>query len=74
VTQNITPNRLDHATPADESVDEAAPPTVSAFVAAAITEHRRNHGLSQLLADLAADGSQATDGDRSWARDALGVS
>jgi hypothetical protein len=60
--------------PTDQPVDEAAPPTVSAFVAAAITEHRRNHGLAQLMADLAADDRQPTDGERSWARGALGVS
>jgi hypothetical protein len=74
VTQKITPGRTDHGMPADQPLDEAAPPTVSAFVAAAITEHGRNHGLTQLLADLAAGDGQPTDGARSWARDALGVS
>ena len=74
MTQNITPNRPDHAIAAAEPADEAAPPTVSAFVAAAITEHRRNHGLAQLLADLAADDRQPTDGEHGWARNALGVS
>ena len=74
MTQNITPNRRDRANATDEPTDDAAPPTVSAFVAAAITEHRRNHGLAQLLADLAADDRQPTDGEHGWARNALGVS
>jgi len=73
VTDNDIPNLPDQAGGNEQAVLDRPSPSVSAFVAAAIVEHRRNHGYSQLLADLDA-AAQPTEADRTWARDALGAS
>jgi len=73
VTDDTIPNFPDQDLPGDQAVLDRPSPSVSAFVAAAITEHRRDHGLSQLLADLGA-GEAPTEADRAWAQDALGAS
>ncbi|HEX3874276.1 MAG TPA: hypothetical protein VHW26_09025 [Solirubrobacteraceae bacterium] len=59
---------------AAQTAADGTSPTVSAFVAAAITEHRRADGLAQLLADMVAIDDEPTDDDRGSARDTLGVS
>jgi hypothetical protein len=48
--------------------------SVSAFVADAINEQRRNDGLSQLLADLASVAGQPTQAGRTPARNPSQVS
>jgi len=73
VTDNSIPEPPDPGLDTDQAVLDRPSSSVSAFVAAAITEHRREHGLSQLLADLGA-GEAPTDADRAWAQDALGAS
>ncbi|MEA2371797.1 MAG: hypothetical protein QOH12_2191 [Solirubrobacteraceae bacterium] len=62
----------DHDAASDQAVVDR-PASVSAFVAAAITEHHRDHGFSQLLADLDA-AAGPTEADRTWARKILGAS
>lgn len=73
MTDNNTPKPPEQATGNDQAVIDRPSPSVSAFVAAAITEHRRNHGFSQLLADLDA-AAEPTEADRTSARDALDAS
>jgi hypothetical protein len=73
VTDNTIPRLPDQAAANDQAVLDRPSPSVSAFVAAAITEHRRDHGFYQLLADLGA-GEDPTAADLTWARDALRVS
>lgn len=73
MTDDTTPSLPDQAIATDQTVLDEPSPSVSAFVAAAITEHRRDHGFSQLLADLDA-AAEPTDAGRTWTRGALGVS
>jgi hypothetical protein len=72
--KNPNSSRPDQAASADQAVADAPSPSVSAFVAAAINEHRRSHGLSQLLADMAAVDGEPAEDDRTWAQAALEVS
>ena len=62
MTDNTTPNLPDQTADTDQAVLDRPSPSVSAFVAAAITEHHRNNGVSQLLADLDA-AAQSTEAD-----------
>ncbi len=73
MTDDTTPSLPDQAIATDRAVLDEPSPAVCAFVAAAITEYRRDNGFSQLLADLDA-AAEPTDADRDWARGALGVS
>jgi hypothetical protein len=63
VTDNTTQDFPDQAVDTDQAVLDRPSPSVSAFVAAAITEHHRNHGFSQLLADLDAAAAAPTEAD-----------
>lgn len=48
-------------------------PSISAFIAAALTEQRRFDEEADLLAELEAEGGVPTQEDRDWARRALGI-
>lgn len=48
--------------------------SVSAFVADAIEEHGRYEQLAALLSEMAIEAGTPTEGDRLWAREALGLS
>jgi hypothetical protein len=48
-------------------------PSVSSFVAQALEEQGRYGRLADLLAEMAAEAGTPTEGDRVWARRALGL-
>jgi len=48
--------------------------SVSGFVAHAIEEHGRYEQLAALLSEMAIEAGTPTEGDRLWAREALGLS
>ncbi len=48
--------------------------SVSAFVAGAIEEHGRYEQLAALLSEMADAAGAPAEGDRKWAREALGLS
>lgn len=58
---------------ARQAVADGRAASVSAFVAEAIEDRGRYEGLSELLAEMAADGGAPTQADRTWARRALGL-
>jgi Arc/MetJ-type ribon-helix-helix transcriptional regulator len=58
---------------ARHAVADGQAASVSAFVSEAIREHGRYANLSQLLAEMAAEGGMPTPEDRIWARQALGI-
>lgn len=55
------------------AVSEGRAASVSAFVAEAVEEHGRYGELAELLAEMASEAGPPTDGDRAWARQALGL-
>ena len=59
---------------AREAVADGRAASVSAFVAEAIEERGRYEQLSVLLSEMAAEAGPPTDVDRTWARQALGLS
>lgn len=59
---------------AREAVASGHAASVSAFVADAIEEHGRYEQLAALLSEMANEAGTPTEGDRLWAREALGVS
>lgn len=58
---------------ARRAVGEGRAPSVSAFVAAALNEHSRYGQLADLLSEMSAEAGAPTQGDRDWARHALGL-
>jgi Arc/MetJ-type ribon-helix-helix transcriptional regulator len=62
------------AAAARQAVADGHATSVSSFVADALKEHGRYADLSELLTEMAADGGTPTQDDRTWARQALGLS
>ena len=66
--------RDDLVAAARQAVAEGRAASVSAFVADAIEEHSRYASLAALLSEMATEAGTPTEEDRSWAREALGLS
>ncbi len=58
---------------ARQAVSQGHASSVSAFIASAVADKTRFDEVATLLADMAAESGPADDGDRRWARDALGL-
>lgn len=58
---------------AQEAVRGGAARSLSAYVTAALAEHRPGPSLLELVEDLRAEIGPATEEERAWARTALGL-
>jgi hypothetical protein len=58
---------------AEAAVAAGRAPSVSAWVAAAMSERARRERLADVLADIRAELGPATDDETAWARSVLGL-
>lgn len=58
---------------AEEAVAAGRAPSVSAWVASAMTDRARRERLADVLADIRAELGPATDEETAWARSVLGL-
>lgn len=58
---------------AEDAVAAGRAPSVSAWVAAAMTARARRESLADVLADIRAELGPATDEETAWARSVLGL-
>ncbi|HVX21460.1 MAG TPA: hypothetical protein VHB02_08935 [Acidimicrobiales bacterium] len=58
---------------ARQAVAQGRAPSVSAYIASAVSSKARGDELAELLADMATDCGPADDDDRRWARTVLGI-
>jgi Arc/MetJ-type ribon-helix-helix transcriptional regulator len=74
MTTKITVTLPDElAEQARAAVREGRAPSVSAYIAEAMTQSARTRSITRLVADMRAEDGQPSEGDYAWARRALGV-
>jgi len=60
-------------TTARQAVADGRASSVSAFIGAALAEHKEYEDLASMLAEMAAEAGDPSPEDRRWARTALGL-
>jgi Arc/MetJ-type ribon-helix-helix transcriptional regulator len=59
---------------ARRAVDEGRSPSVSAYISQALARRDADEELAETVAEIYAETGEPTDADRTWARQALGLS